>query len=149
MKKPKENAVSIKNAYFCVTVFLVQFVLMIITFITIEIIKHTILQNVSTERLYFVMTPIELGLNIIIWYIAGKIGLYNIFNSKKIAKKNLLPLKKAVVKDWCYLTGIVVLLSLSNIVNIFIALIALCVNLPLLKRNFDKQAILHYGKINF
>lgn len=149
MEITKENAVSVKNTYFCVTVFLVQLVLTIITFGAMEIIKHVFLNNISIEQLYFVMTPLQLGCNILIWYIAGKIGVYNIFNSKRIAKKNLLPLRKAVIKDWCIFIGMMGLLSLSNTINIIIVITSLFINLPLLKRNFDKQATIHYGKINF
>ncbi len=149
MKITKENAVSVKNMYFCVTVFLVQLVLAFIVFLTMAILKKTFFSNISTEQLFFVVTPIELVLNIMIWYIAGKIGLYNIFNSKKIAKKNLLPLRKAVIKDWCFFIATMIIISLSNIVNILIVGISLIINLPLLKRNFDKQAVLHYGKVKF
>lgn len=149
MKITKENAVSVKNMYFCVTVFLVQLVLAFVVFLTMAILKKTFFSNISTEQLFFVVTPIELVLNILIWYIAGKIGLYNIFNSKKIAKKNLLPLRKAVIKDWCFFIATMIIISLSNIVNILIVGISLVINLPLLKRNFDRQAVLHYGKIKF
>jgi len=149
MKTTKENAVSVKNTYFCVTVFLVQLVLALIVFLLMEIIKLIFFRQVSIEQLYFVMTPIQLLLNIGIWYIAGQIGLYNVFNSGKIAKKNLLPLRKAVIKDWCMFIGMMALLSLSNVVNILVVLISLFINLPLLKRNFDKQVAIHYGKVNF
>lgn len=149
MKITKENAVSVKNTYFCVTVFLVQLVLALVVFGSIAVIKIFFFNDISVEKWYFVMTPIQLGLNFLIWYIAGKIGIYNIFNSKRIAKKNLLPLRKAVIKDWCIFIGMMVVLSLSNIVNILIVVVSLFINLPLLKRNFDKQATLHYGKVNF
>lgn len=148
MKNKKENIVSERNMYFCVTVFLVQLVLAVITFLIVGGLKHLLIHNVSTEAFYFVMTPIELGLNILIWYVAGRIGVYNVF-SKKIAKKNLLPLRKAVIKDWCFFIGMMILLSLSNTLNILIVGISLLVNLPLLKRNFDKQASLLYRNIKF
>lgn len=149
MKITKENAVSVKNMYFCVTVFLVQFVLALIVFSIMAIVKMTIFKNVPEEELYFVMTPIQIGVNILIWYIAGKVGIYNIFSSQKIAKKNLLPLRKAVIKDWSIFIAMMVLFSLSNIVNLIVVLIALFINLPLLKKNFDKQVALHYGNITF
>lgn len=149
MKITKENAVSVKNTYFCVTVFLVQLVLALVIFGSMAIIKIIFFHNVSAEKMFFVMTPIQLILNVLIWYIAGKVGVYNIFNSKRIAKKNLLPLRKAVIKDWCMFIGMMVLFSLSNIVNIIIAVASLFINLPLLKRNFDRQAALHYGKVKF
>lgn len=149
MKITKENAVSVKNTYFCVTVFLVQLVLAFVIFGTMAFIQHIFFSDISTEKLYFIMMPIQLIINIVIWYIAGKIGIYNIFSSKKIAKKNLLPLRKAVIKDWGMFIGMMVILSLSNVVNILIVVIALSINLPLLKRNFDKQAVLHYGKVKF
>lgn len=149
MEITKENAVSVKNMYFCVTVFFVQLVLMLVVFVGMTMVKKFLFADFPTEKLYFVITPIELGLNILIWYIAGKIGIYNLFNSKKIAKKNLVPLRKAVIKDWCFFIGMMILVSLSNILNIIIAGTAVMINLPLLKRNFDKQAIIHYGKVNF
>jgi len=149
MEKKKENIVSERNMYFCVTVFLVQLVLAVLTFIVVGGLKHLLIRNISTEAFYFVMTPIELGLNILIWYIAGRIGVYNIFNNQKIAKKNLLPLRKAVIKDWCFFIGMMVLLSLSNTLNILIVGISLLVNLPLLKKNFDRQASLLYSNITF
>lgn len=149
MKITKENAVSVKNMYFCVTVFLVQFILALVVFCGMAIIKLIFFRNVPEEELYFVITPIQLIVNILIWYIAGKIGIYNIFSSQKIAKKNLLPLRKAVIKDWTIFIAMMILFSLSNVVNIVIVGIALFVNLPLLKKNFDKQVALHYGNINF
>lgn len=149
MKTKTENIVSERNIYFCVTVFLVQLVLALVIFSGITIIKHTLLHNISAEAIYFVITPVELTLNILIWYIAGKIGIYNIFNNQKIAKKNLLPLRKAVIKDWCFFIIMMIIYSLSNILNIIIVGIALLINLPLLKKNFDKQVHLHYGKITF
>lgn len=149
MKSKKENIVSEKNMYFCVTVFLVQLVLAVITFVMIGFLKHFLIHNISTEAFYFVMTPIELALNFLIWYIAGRVGVYNIFNSQKIAKKNLLPLRKAVIKDWCFFIGMMILLSLSNTLNIMIVGISLIINLPLLKRNFDRQAALLYHNISF
>lgn len=149
MENKKENIVSERNMYFCVTVFLVQLILAIITFIIVGGVKHLLINNISTEALYFVMTPIELGLNIFIWYVAGRIGIYNIFSKQKIAKKNLLPLRKAVIKDWCFFVGMMILLSLSNTLNIMIAGVSLLVNLPLLKKNFDKQASLLYSNIRF
>lgn len=87
MENKKENIVSERNMYFCVTVFLVQLVLAVLTFIIIGGLKRLLIHNVSTEAFYFVMTPIELGLNFLIWYVAGRIGVYNIFNNQKIAKK--------------------------------------------------------------
>lgn len=149
MEITKENAVSVKNMYFCVTVFFVQLVLMLVVFVGMAMVKKVFFADFSKEKLYFVITPIELGLNILIWYIAGKIGIYNIFNSKKIAKKNLVSLRKAVIKDWCFFIGMMTIISLSNILNIIIAGTAVMINLPLLKRNFDKQAIIHYGNVNF
>lgn len=149
MKITKENAVLVKNTYFCVTVFLVGLVLALVIFSIIAILKNTIFKNVDFNQFYLVMAPIQLGLNILIWYIAAKIGLYNIFNSKKIAKKNLLPLRKAVIRDGGFFMTLMFFVSLSNIVNIMIILLSSLINLSLLKRGFDKQATLHYGNIKF
>ena len=59
MEKKKENIVSERNMYFCVTVFLVQLVLAVLTFVIVGGLKHLLIHKISTEKFYFVMTPIE------------------------------------------------------------------------------------------
>lgn len=143
MKITKENSVTVKNIYFVVTVFLVECILLMITS-GIFIACKAIFNEVLTEGIYLL---IVLTSTTITWYIAFNIGIYNIFQAKKIAKKNLKLLKKCLKKDWVVFTLLSILLLCSHDIYCMIGVVALFINYPLLFKIFDRTCKNHYKTI--
>lgn len=143
MKITNENAVTVKNIYFFVTVFCVEFFLMFLLG-GIFLVFMYFFRDVISEGVFFLVGLIIFTFT---WYIAFKLGVYNIFHSKKIAKKNIKKLKECLKKDLILLSFISVLVLSNSDILIMLGLSSLFINYPLLTRMFDKTARNYYKTI--